>query len=433
MPDRRRQRQQRVRHDAGGSQNPVGASNREPEIEKTASSKPPRQASSGVAFAEPKEYESVTIMPDKEVAEPQKYRRPGVLSNWSRYEEISDDVIEEGEDYLIGEDFSMVLEQQASSGGGYLQLKGESNWEEDESSILASHGLGVLHIADLVSAINTLPLYTQLNMPEESLPESILEFYTLLAEDNKKLYHPNSNNYNECLDVNQKIIQSLKINDSEPLDLITEEQDTNLSTRNAVDVALSLSKDFDQMPEDVDLATFIQEPVAERQPSPVKQSSPIKQPSPKKAPSSVEQPCAKERSPVKQSTDEQPVVGNTVPKSTSTKKQPKTENENKPNIQSRDKSSTNFDFGLPKKTSQTANKPSDTDFDLSKANPSSTSFDVKDILNIDGSAAQNEDEKSPEGPTVDLDATENKIKPVLLVSKTEAEDLEDWLDSMLDD
>lgn len=259
-----------------------------------------------------------------------------------------------------------------------------------------------------------------------------MEFYTLLAEDNKKLYHPNSNNYNECLDVNQKIIQSLKISDNEPLDLTTEELDTNQGTRNAVDVALSLSKDFDQVPEDVDLATFIQEPVVERQPSPVKQPSLVRQPSPKKAPTSVEQPCVKETSPVKQSTVEQPAVEKTVPKSTLAKKQPKIETENKPSTQSKGKSSTQFDFGLPKKTSQTTNKPSESDFDVSKVKPFTTSFDVKNILNVDGSTAQN-DENSPEGPTVDLDATEEKSKPVLLVSKTEAEDLEDWLDSMLDD
>lgn len=60
----------------------------------------------------------------------------------------------------------------ANSGGGFLQLKGESSWEDDEASILTSHGLGVLHVADLVCAISTLPLYTQLNMPEESLPVS---------------------------------------------------------------------------------------------------------------------------------------------------------------------------------------------------------------------------------------------------------------------
>lgn len=58
-------------------------------------------------------------MPDKEVAEPQKYHRPGVLSNWSRYEEVPTDKIEEGEDYLIGEDFSFVLEQQGQNFIGY--------------------------------------------------------------------------------------------------------------------------------------------------------------------------------------------------------------------------------------------------------------------------------------------------------------------------
>ncbi|XP_045110510.1 protein piccolo-like isoform X2 [Portunus trituberculatus] len=545
MPDRRRQRQQRVRHDAGGTQNPVGASNREPEPEKPASGRPPRQASSGVVYAEPKEYESVTIMPDKEVAEPQKYHRPGVLSNWSRYEEISTDDIEEGEDYLLGEDFSQVLEQQATSGGGYLQLKGESNWEENESSILASHGLGVLHIADLVSAINTLPLYTQLNMPEESLPESILEYYTHLAEDNKKLYHPNSKNYNECLDVNQKIIQSLKISDNEPLDLASEEPD-NHTTRSAVDVAMSLSKDFDQVPEDVDLAAFIQEPIAERQPSPVKQPSPLRQSSPQKIlppvkqpcikepspvkqpcikepspvkqpcvkepsplkqpcvkepspvkqpcvkePSAVKQPCVKEPSPVKQpcvkepspidqpfvrepspvkqpaikepnpvkqpcvkesslmkqpdiqepspvdkpyikepSSAKEPAVEKSLPQRRKGRKQAMTEPENKSSTQSKDKGSIQFDFGLPKKSSKITNKPSESD--VSKVKTSSTPLDVKDILNVkvDDSSTQDEDNK---GPTVDLDAPEEKSKPVLLVSETEAENLEDWLDSMLDD
>lgn len=53
-------------------------------------------------------------MPDKEApSEPQKYRRREVISNWSRYEELPpDDEPEDGEDYMIGEDFSKILEQQ---------------------------------------------------------------------------------------------------------------------------------------------------------------------------------------------------------------------------------------------------------------------------------------------------------------------------------
>ena len=49
---------------------------------------------------------------DKEESEPPKYKRRQVLSNWSRYEEIQaeEDAIDEGEDYLIGEDFSNVLQ-----------------------------------------------------------------------------------------------------------------------------------------------------------------------------------------------------------------------------------------------------------------------------------------------------------------------------------
>lgn len=270
-----------------------------------------------------------------------------------------------------------------------------------------------------------------------------MEYYTHLAEDNKKLYKPNSTGYNDCLDVNQKIIQSLKISDSEPLELSSEELDTKQSTRNAVDVALSLSEAFDQVPEDVDLTAFIQEPVVERQPSPVKQPSPamqpspVMQPSPKKPSAPEEQPCAKrEPSPVKHpNITEQPRAPNTNSGNKSMKKRPKTEPGNKPNAQSKEKISTNFDFGLQKKDVKTSNvKASESNQDTPKVKVLSTSLDVKDILNVEGASAQNEDDdKTSGGQTVDLDAPEEKNKPVLLVSKTEAEDLEDWLDSMLDD
>ena len=266
--------------------------------------------------------------------------------------------------------------------------------------------------------------------------------------------------------------------------LATEEPDSNHATRSAVDVAMSLSKDFGQVPEDVDLSAFIQEPIAERQPSPVKLPSPVRQPSPQKVlpvmkqpvikefslvkqpcvkePSLVQEPCVKEPSPVKEpviiepspvrqptikepgAVDEpcvkepspvkQPAVEHvaekSLPQRRKGKRQPVTEPENKPSTQSKDKGSTQFDFGLPKKSSKITNKPNESD--MSKVKTSSTPLDVKDILNVnvDDSSTQDEDNK---GPTVDLDAPEEKSKPVLLVTETEAENLEDWLDSMLDD
>ena len=125
-----------------------------------------------------------------------------------------------------------------------------------------------------------------------------MEYYTHLAEDNKKLYKPNTGGYNDCHDANQKIIQSLKISDSEPLELSSEETDTKTSTRNAVDVALSLSEAFDQVPEDVDLTAFIQESSSVRQPSPKKQLTSKEQTavrrelSPVDHPNITVQPCA---------------------------------------------------------------------------------------------------------------------------------------------
>lgn len=258
-----------------------------------------------------------------------------------------------------------------------------------------------------------------------------MEYYTNLAEDNKKLYKPNTSSYNDCNDINQKIIQSLKISDSEPLELSSEETDTKTSTRNAVDVALSLSEAFDQVPEDVDLTAFIQESVVERQ------SSSVRQPSPKKQLTSVEQTSVKrEPSPVEHpSITEQPCAQNTTSGSKSVKKQPKIEHRNKANAQSKEKNTTNFDFGLQKKDVNNSNdRASESKHDIPKPKSPSSSFDVKDILNVDGASPLNEDEeKTSESQSLDLDAPEEKSKPVLLVSKTEAEDLEDWLDSMLDD
>lgn len=263
-----------------------------------------------------------------------------------------------------------------------------------------------------------------------------MEYYAQLAEDNRKVYQPSSGGYNDCLDVNQKIIQSLKISDNEPLELSSEEQDTKQSTRNAVDVALSLSEAFDQVPEDVDLTAFIQEPVVERHSSPVKQPSPVRQPSPKKPTTLEEQPSTKrEPSPMKHPiTNEQPCVQNTSSENISVKRQPKAEHGSKPNAKSKEKSPANFDFGLQKENLKTSTpKASESNQDIPKVKAPTTSFDVKDILNVEGALAQNEDDKTPGGPAIDLDAPEEKSKPVLLVNKTEAEDLEDWLDSMLDD
>jgi len=71
---------------------------------------------------------AVTIMEskvDKEKAEgeeleekPQRYKRRGIVSNWSRYEETDtpqEEEVEDGSDYFIGEDFADVLSKQSES------------------------------------------------------------------------------------------------------------------------------------------------------------------------------------------------------------------------------------------------------------------------------------------------------------------------------
>lgn len=53
---------------------------------------------------------------------------------------------------------------------GFFKMKGEKMWDDTETGILTSHGLGALNVADLVAAFNTIPLHVQLNIPEEALP-----------------------------------------------------------------------------------------------------------------------------------------------------------------------------------------------------------------------------------------------------------------------
>lgn len=450
MPDRRRQRQQRVRQEAGGGgadPRSVGASNRDAVKEESAPNTAPNRSQkhggTGVAYAEPKQYESVTIMPDKEVTEPQKYQRREILSNWLRYEDLPPEEVEDGEDYLVGEDFSTILEQQVNT-GGHLILKGESLWDDTETSILKSHGLGALHVSDLVAAINTIPLQVQLNIPESSLPDSVIEFYSNLAEDNKKLYQP-SNNYNDCMEVNEKILQSLKLSDNEPLNLAADAVENQTNITNAVDVALSLTSAFAPEPDDVDLDLLIQETSPEKSVEREKEPSPFKEPSPNKEPSPIKEPSPlKEPSPSLQpSADNQPGIAKrpSPDKQFVPEKQPspapnvKIEPSQKSNQRekSKEKSPATFDFGLPKSSASNTTL----NFGLPKTDISSNiqtnSVVANALKDVDLGNFSKVEDKAPEGPTIDLDAPVTQSKPVLLISKTEEADLEDWLDSVLDD
>lgn len=68
-----------------------------------------------------------------------------------------------------------------SADGGFFKMKGEKMWDDTEISILTSHGLGALNVADLVAAFNTIPLHEKLNIPEEALPvRTLLVFFCFI-------------------------------------------------------------------------------------------------------------------------------------------------------------------------------------------------------------------------------------------------------------
>ncbi|ROT72194.1 hypothetical protein C7M84_009437 [Penaeus vannamei] len=550
MPDRRRQRHQRTRQDAGVRDDPVGASNRDevrPKAPPPETTRPERQGGSGVSYAEPKEYEAVTIMPDKDApSEPQKYRRREVISNWSRYEELPpDEELEDGEDYMIGEDFSTILEQQANSAdGGFFKMKGEKMWDDTEISILTSHGLGALNVADLVAAFNTIPLHEKLNIPEEALPKRVVKHYVNLAEDHLKLYKPSSG-YADCMDINEKILQSLKISEDEPLTLANDEEaDDRQCSKNAVDVALTLGSEFAPEPDDVDLDTLIREPSPEKRPSPVKEMkrrvkettpeasfmkevSPLKEISPMKeipqvsneTNSMTEEPKVEEMPKVdsevthvpkerrrgrreanasaqnnkKSENEKLKEVRDKSPKEKVKEKSPREKRKEKghkehvkeksprehvkeksprehvkeksPREQVKEKSpqqvkekslqqqvkemihkeqvkETNLiipDFSMTKKADNN-DSPMEFNFGLLRASASALSESKKTVKDEKKEfqlptplKLEEKEESVPEGPVIDLDEPVKAEKPVLLLSKTEADDLEDWLDSVLDD
>ncbi|KAK7072427.1 hypothetical protein SK128_004686 [Halocaridina rubra] len=439
MPDRRQQRRQRVRQEAGGDRS-VGASNREPvkqEPLQSNNSKSQKQGATGIAYAEAKEYESVTIMPDKETAEPQKYKRREILNNWLRYEDLPPEEPDDGEDYMVGEDFTTILEQQVNV-GGHMMLKGETLWDDTESNILRSHGLGALHVADLVAAINTIPLQVQLNIPETVLPDSVIEFYSNLADDNRKVYQPNTS-FSDSLDVNEKLLQSLKLSDDDSVNLASESVKNESQLKNAVDVALTLTEAFAPEPDDADLDLLVREPgleelvenkqegttqlkeeSIEKEPKPVKELSPVRDQTPLRDPSIEKPTILPLQNEFKTDTC---LVSSVKDEIDQLSKQRESVKEKSPT----------FNFGLPKtdvtNTSMNFSLPKQ---DLSSDNQANAII-ANALKDVDLGMPSKEEEKIPKGPSVDLDAPIEQTKPVLLISKTEEEDLEDWLDSVLDD
>ncbi|CAL4125607.1 unnamed protein product, partial [Meganyctiphanes norvegica] len=468
MPDRRRDRQKRIRQEAGSGTTPAEAEiAKPPEPEKpewrrqtTPIVRQEVNNAPGIAYKE-KQYEKVhipSVEPPPEST--QKYRRREVLSNWSRYDDLppedDGDTIYEGMDYMMGEDFSTILQQYSGGSSAHMKLKGESLWDEAENNILAAHGLGALRINDIVSAINTLPLQIQCSIPEDQLPKSCIEFYNQMADDNRKVYKPNTElndfDVNEKIleslrlggsgvpninmkingnghDINQKILESLKINEDDPLPLEDEVTAENVPTKSAVDVALSLSSAFEPEPEDVDLDELIRERSPEKQETPEPETVKL---SSKEASRETTPALSKESTPIPPASIQKEVSRSRGP--SQDKNVPKKPNEMDfglpkfPNP-SDQKSNTGFNFGLPKLDSNP----------LSVKSPEK-SLSLKEMAGAHLSAVEPpklviDDQKVLEDdkPVIDLDAPqEEPSKPVVLVNQNETDDLEDWLDSILD-
>ncbi|RXG73249.1 hypothetical protein Avbf_00713 [Armadillidium vulgare] len=382
---------------------------------------------SNVAFQEEREYEPVMIMgsnqKDKKeetpsLPEPVKYRRSEVISNWLRYDDLppEEEQLEDGEDYLMGEDFSHVLNSSMNnSTGGFLHLKGEMSWGTVDESHLETHGLGALKVADLIASLGTIPLYEQLKIPSESLPVFTVSCMKAAAEKNRSSYKPDQE-YITDIEINEKILESLKLNESVPIRLNAEEPESN-ETHNTLDATLKFSSAFKPEPTDVDLDKFAREGTpdfTQQEKTAIAESLPdggLTNVATSNVNISEDKKKNKEKAPNKPNTKAKVEAPEEAKKEA-----PKISN-------SKTESITN----TPK---QQQNKPQ-FNFGLAKANKFSKKIDPE---------KKSENETSPNNVShekqtpIDLNKPLNAPKQTpVLVKESEVENLEDWLDSVLDD
>ncbi|XP_018018521.1 uncharacterized protein LOC108675050 [Hyalella azteca] len=452
-----------------------------------------KSARRGVATVdEAQYYEPVTIMESKshkdddsvetsladELDEaPRKYKRRGIVSNWSRYDQPPswDQDLDDGTDYLIGEDFSDVLANQSlgSGGGGHLRLRGEEGWDVAAGELDRSlPGLGALRVTDLANSLSTIPLTLQLGLDLNTVPEQLTDFYTKIADDNRRVFNPHSpSNYVEDADFVEEQIQKLRLtffdenHDKKYVAVNKNARDNQLSVEieklaehqarpsekfmdgAAIDSELStnfdFSKDFNEdvrersasdskvdltaqmcqafgfdikdVPDDDDFHEFVaqsEDSVTEINRTSFEELNEFKDANKIIAQNSVTAASSKVHKSIKNPRIQSLVDENSTSKSNDSEASSSTiKLDFSAGLQA-------FNFGVPKTTrSHSPNSIAD------KKLEDENGFCAKDVIVVDSCAE----------PVLDLDAPIVPTSTALVTTKEDTKELEDWLDSVLDD
>lgn len=148
---------------------PIDGPTKKPEQETAAkpsavTSKPPNDPPPAVAEAPttpPRE-------PIEPVCDPQ-YRKRGITSNWSRYDEPA----ESEADYnrKRGEDFDLLLSTSGTA-SAHFRFKEQQDWQNEPAEI--SEFLSIDCDA-IVDALQTVPVHTRLGLPEDVFPAKVIQ------------------------------------------------------------------------------------------------------------------------------------------------------------------------------------------------------------------------------------------------------------------
>lgn len=158
---------------------PIDAPAKEPEQE--TANKPAAVPPVEPPQAEPSSPSTPPREPIEPTCDPQ-YRKRGITSNWSRYEEP----VETEADYnrKRGEDFDLLL---STSGGAsaHFRFKEQQDWQNEPAEI--SEFLSIDCDA-IVDALQTIPLHTRLGLPEDIFPAKVIQEFKDEAAANKEKY-----------------------------------------------------------------------------------------------------------------------------------------------------------------------------------------------------------------------------------------------------
>lgn len=122
-----------------------------------------------------------TLAPIEPTCDPQ-FRKRGITSNWSRY----DEPVEVETEYTRkrGEDFDLLLSLSAGA-SAHFRFKEQQEWQDEPAEI--SEFLSI-DCDTIVQALHTIPLHKRLDLPEDIFPAKVIEEFNAEAAAEKEKY-----------------------------------------------------------------------------------------------------------------------------------------------------------------------------------------------------------------------------------------------------